>query len=54
MFTKQKYKIQRGFLQNVHFNIILVLPSGKQYTLLNIPFYYAECLDEVIEKTMGN
>jgi predicted AAA+ superfamily ATPase len=26
------------------------LPSGKKYTLLNVPFYYAECLDTVLNK----
>ena len=26
------------------------LPSGKKYTLLNVPFYYSECLEKVIEK----
>ena len=24
----------------------VILPSGKKYTLLNIPFYYAECLED--------
>jgi len=28
---------------------IITLPSGKKYTLINIPFYYAECLEEVLE-----
>ena len=32
----------------------VVLPSGKQYTLLNVPFYYAECVDEVIKKSVEN
>ena len=26
----------------------VVLPSGKKYTLLNVPFYYAECLENVL------
>ena len=26
----------------------IVLPSGKNYTLLNVPFYYAECLEDVL------
>ena len=26
----------------------VTLPSGKKYTLLNIPFYYAECLENVL------
>jgi predicted AAA+ superfamily ATPase len=26
------------------------LPSGKEYTLYNIPFYYAECLETVLKK----
>ncbi|MCD8540727.1 MAG: DUF4143 domain-containing protein [Leadbetterella sp.] len=25
------------------------LPSGKQYTLVNVPYYYVECLEEVLE-----
>ena len=28
---------------------IVTLPSGKKYTLLNIPFYYAECLENVLK-----
>lgn len=32
----------------------VILPSGKQYTLLNVPFYYAECVDEVIKKSIEN
>jgi len=28
----------------------IVLPSGKKYLLLNIPFYYAECLEKMLEK----
>ena len=26
----------------------VTLPSGKAYTLINVPFYYAECLEEVL------
>ena len=26
----------------------VTLPSGKKYTLLNVPFYYAECLENVL------
>jgi predicted AAA+ superfamily ATPase len=29
------------------------LPSGKKYTLLNVPFYYAECLEEVLKKKLN-
>lgn len=25
------------------------LPSGKKYTLVNVPYYYAECLEKVLE-----
>jgi len=28
---------------------IVTLPSGKKYTLLNVPFYYAECLEDVLK-----
>jgi predicted AAA+ superfamily ATPase len=28
----------------------ITLPSGKKYTLFNVPFYYAECLDDVLNK----
>jgi predicted AAA+ superfamily ATPase len=28
----------------------ITLPSGKKYTLLNVPFYYAECLEKVVAK----
>ncbi len=28
----------------------IVLPSGKNYTLINIPYYYAECLEKVLDK----
>ena len=27
---------------------IITLPSGKKYTLISIPFYYAECLDDIL------
>ena len=27
---------------------IINLPSGKKYTLLNVPYYYAECLEDVL------
>ena len=26
------------------------LPSGKSYTLINVPYYYAECLETILEK----
>jgi len=26
----------------------VTLPSGKKYTLLNVPFYYAECLEDIL------
>ena len=28
----------------------ITLPSGKKYTLFNVPFYYAECLEDVLQK----
>ena len=27
---------------------IIELPSGKKYTLLNVPFYYAECIEKIV------
>ena len=24
------------------------LPSGKTYTLLNVPFYYTECIEKIV------
>jgi hypothetical protein len=26
----------------------VTLPSGKKYLLLNIPYYYAECMDNIL------
>jgi len=32
---------------------IVTLPSGKKYTLFNVPFYYAECLEDVLKFKLG-
>ena len=32
----------------------VTLPSGKKYTLFNIPFYYAECIEEIITSNSAN
>ncbi len=29
---------------------IVQLPSGKKYTLINVPYYYAECLETILER----
>ena len=38
------------FWNNTFTKDIVKLPSDKTYTLLNIPFYYAECVEKIVKK----
>jgi hypothetical protein len=43
-----KHGIAIRFWNNPMQKDIVELPNGKKYTLLNLPFYYAEILDEIL------
>ena len=51
LFMEQaKGNLAIRFWNNPFTSDIVKLPSGKTYTLLNIPFYYAECLENIVKE----
>jgi len=49
LFMEQaKGNLAIRFWNNTFTRDIVKLSSGKTYTLLNIPFYYAECLEKIV------
>ena len=46
-----KHDLAIRFWNNPMQKDIVELPSGKRYTLLNLPFYYAEVLSAIISQS---
>ena len=51
LFMEQaKSNLAIRFWNSSFSNDIIKLPSGKTYTLLNFPFYYAECIEKIVKR----
>jgi len=55
LFMEQaKGNLAIRFWNNPYTSDIVKLPSGKTYTLLNIPFYYVECIEKIVKENQIN